>query len=105
MIKFTVGEDTYEFDDTAMTIDEARLIKKNAGMGMKSWALAMADMDPDALVGLIYLAKVRAGEAVRWSDLYSIKFSDIDLIDDGDDAVPPALKISRASTSGRTRKQ
>lgn len=104
MIKFSVGQDTYDFDDQAMTIDEARLIKKNSGFGMKSWALAMQDMDPDALVGLIYLAKIRAGEAVRWNDLYSIKFSDIDMVDDGDDAVPPALKISRTSTSGRTRK-
>lgn len=104
MIKFSVGSETYDFDDQAMTIDEARLIKKNSGFGMKSWALGLQDMDPDALVGLIYLAKVRAGEAVRWNDLYNIKFSDIDLVDDGSDAGPPALKISRPSTSGRTRK-
>jgi hypothetical protein len=109
MIKFTVGDDTYEFDDEELTIDEARLLKKNAGFGMRSWAVALQDMDPDALVGLIYLAKLRAGEAVRWQDLYKVKFREIGLTGDGAaDVDPPELSTllpTPSSTSGRTRKR
>jgi hypothetical protein len=106
MINFTVGEDSYEFDDETMTVDEAREIKKYAGFGLKSWALGLQDMDPDALVGLVYLAKIRAGEAVRWSDLGSLNIGDIGITGGGSgDAAPPDLKSLPSSTSGRTRKK
>lgn len=106
MIKFTVKDDTYEFDDEALTIDDARLIKQHAKMGLKSWALGLQDMDPDALLALVFLAKLQAGEAVRWSDLGSMKIGDIGLIDGGDaDAAPPALTNLPSSTSGRSRKK
>ncbi len=107
MIKFGLGDTTYEYDDGTMTVAEARFIKKYAGMGLRSWALALQDMDPDALVGLVFLAKRRAGEAVRWQDLDTLDIAAISLsaeAEDGDDADPPAPTTTRSSTSGRTRK-
>ncbi len=106
MIKFALGDTTYEYDDGTMTVAEARFIKKYASMGLRSWALALQDMDPDALVGLVFLAKRRAGEAVRWQDLDTLDIASIALSaeEDDDDADPPAPTTTRSSTSGRTRK-
>ncbi len=104
MIKFRIKTDSYEFDDEAMTIDEARLIKKHTGMGLKSWAMGLQDMDPDALVAMVYLSKVRAGEAVRWQDLDSLKLNDINLDVPEDDVDPPAQTTRTSSKSGRTPK-
>lgn len=106
MIKFGLGDSSYEYDDTSMTVAEARIIKKHAGMGLRSWALGLQDMDPDALVGLVFLAKRRAGEAVRWQDLDNLDIAAISLVAEEDDADvdPPAPATTRSSTSGRTRK-
>jgi hypothetical protein len=109
MIKFDLVGTTYEYDDTSMTVSEARILKKHAGYGLRSWALALQDMDPDALVGLVFLAKRRAGEAVRWQDLDNLDIAKIGILDSdedaekGDDASPP--ETTPSSTSGRTRKR
>lgn len=106
MIKFGLGDSQYEYDDTSMTVAELRIIKKHAGMGLRSWALGLQDMDPDALVGLVFLAKRRAGEAVRWQDLDNLDIAKIALVaeEDDADADPPAPATRRSSTNGRTRK-
>lgn len=106
MIKFTVKGEQYDFDDEELTIDEARLIKKHAGFGLKSWSTGLLDMDPDALLGLVFLAKIRAGEAVRWQDLGNMKIGDIGLLDGGSaDAAPPDPMPTTSLPSGRTRKK
>lgn len=106
MIKFGLGGTEYEYDDTTMTVAEARIIKKHTAMGLRSWAMGLQDMDPDALVGLVFLAKRRSGEAVRWQDLDSMDIAAISIVaaEDVDDADPPAPATTRSSTSGRTRK-
>lgn len=109
MIKFELGGTTYEYDDTTMAVKEARLIKKHTGMGLRSWALGLQDMDVDALVAMVFLAKRRAGEALRWEDLDNLNINDISIVEDisepeteGDDAVPPASRARRSSTGGKT---
>lgn len=113
MIKFKLGDTVYEYDDSQMSVKEARLIKKHTSMGLKSWSLGLQDMDPDALVGLILLAKQRAGEAVRWQDLDNLNVNDITIVGDDEDlpaetpedadVAPPASPSRRSSTGGRTR--
>lgn len=105
MIKFGVGGTNYEYDDSTMTVAEARIIKKHTNMGLRSWAIGLQDMDPDALVGLVFIAKRRAGEAIRWQDLDDLDIAAIELVaEEAVDAAPPARKTSRSSTSGTTRK-
>lgn len=108
MIKFGLGDSSYEYDDTTMTVAEARIIKKHTEMGLRSWAMGLQDMDPDALVGLVFLAKRRAGEAVRWQDLDNLDIAAITLVAEEDvvDADPPAeTETTPSSTSGTTRKR
>lgn len=107
MINFGLGGTEYEYDDTTMTVAEARIIKKHTAMGLRSWALGLQDMDPDALVGLVFLAKRRAGEAVRWQDLDNLDIAAISLVaaEDDTDADPPAPATTPSSTSGTTRKR
>lgn len=107
MIKFGLGDTEYEYDDTTMTVAEARIIKKHTAMGLRSWAMGLQDMDPDALVGLVFLAKRRSGEAVRWQDLDSMDIAAISIVpaEDEDDADPPAPATTLSSTSGTTRKR
>lgn len=110
MIKFTLEGESYDYDDSTMTVAEARIIKKHTGYGLRSWALNLQDMDADALVGLVFLAKRRAGEAIRWQDLDNLDIAKIGLVGDeavegaeeGDDVDPPAPKTRRSSTAGKT---
>jgi len=104
MIKFKLDGETYEYDDTSLSVKEARIIKKNAGMGLVSWARGLADGDPDALVAMVWLAKTRAGEAIRWQDLDDLDLASLELGDS--DVDPPVLKTEKTTSptlrSGRT---
>ncbi len=107
MIKFRVGDSDYEYDDGTMTVAEARLIKKHTNYGLRSWAMGLQDMDPDSLVGLVFLAKRRAGEAVRWQDLDDLDITQIALSTESgpeDDADPPVPAPKTRSRAGTTRK-
>lgn len=112
MIKFELGGTRYEYDDSMMTVKEARVIKEHTKMGLRSWALGLQDMDVDAIVGLVFIAKRRAGEAIRWQDLDNLNVNDINIVeDDGDedaaadaDAAPPE-PARRSSTRGKTQSQ
>ncbi|MEU2340067.1 hypothetical protein ABZ608_42180 [Streptomyces sp. NPDC013172] len=79
MFKLTVAGDVYEFDGDRMLLAEAREIKKFTGMTIPKWSMGIDEMDPDAIQSLIYLAKKRAGESLRYSDLDSLDFADIEL--------------------------
>lgn len=85
MLKFTIEGRTYEYDEAMMLVKEARLIKKHAGYGLVSMANGLKDGDPDALVAMIFLAKRRAGEMVRWQDLDDLDLSKLVIVADGDD--------------------
>lgn len=112
MIVIVKGE-KYEFDQGSMPVGEARLIKERTGMGFAAWAAGVSDMDPDAIVALVFLAKKRAGEAPRWSqfdDLDILKDVDMDytqdsLTEDEPDETPVALgkpTKPKKATAGKT---
>ncbi|MFJ9374435.1 hypothetical protein [Streptomyces sp. NPDC101455] len=79
MFKLTVAGDVYEFDGDRMLLSEAREIKTYTGMTIPKWSQGIDEMDPDAIQSLIYLAKKRAGESLRYSDLETLDLKDIDL--------------------------
>lgn len=79
MFKLTVEDVVYEFDGDHLLLAEAREIKTYTGMTLPKWSRGIDEMDPDAIQSLIYLAKKRAGETLRYSDLDSLDFADIDL--------------------------
>jgi len=81
-MKIRVEGADYEFDDSTLLVEEARLIKKYTGMGLKSFTEASKDGDPDALVAIVYLAKRRAGEAIRWQDLDNLDLAKLEAIDE-----------------------
>lgn len=110
MLRFVLDGTKYEYDDTTLTVKEARVIKKNTGFGLVTWAQGLQIGDPDALVAMVWLAKTRAGEAVRWQDFDDFDLASLDLLSgddetkEGDDVDPPVRSISPRSRGGRTPK-
>lgn len=88
MFKITVEGSVYEFDGDRMLLAEAREIKVFTKMTVPVWSRGIDEMDPDAIQSLIYLAKKRAGETLRYSDLDTLDLADITLepMDDEEEA-------------------
>jgi hypothetical protein len=88
VLKLTVEGVVYEFDGDHLLLAEARELKTYTGMTLPKWSAGVDEMDPDAIQALIYLAKKRAGETLRFSDLDSLDFADIELepMDDEEEA-------------------
>ena len=120
-MQIKVAGEVYDFDDTKLSVKEARTIKELTGLGISQWGEGIRDGDPDALVAMIYLAKKRSGEAVRWRDLDDLDLmNEVDFIndDEGDQAddsdgdepaeVPtPAAEVKPAAkkkTAAKTQK-
>jgi hypothetical protein len=85
LLKFTIEGRTYDYDETSMPVKEARLIKKHTGFGIVTMANGLREGDPDALVAMIFLAKRRAGEVVRWQDLDDLDLSKLVIVPGDDD--------------------
>lgn len=77
MMRITVRGTKYEFDPERLPLVEARLLKKYAKLGAGEFYQGLKTGDPDAVAGLVFLAKFRAGEQPKWGDL-----DDLDLIAD-----------------------
>ena len=98
MIKLTVEGTVYEFDGDHLLLAEAREIKTYTGMSVPKWSVGIDEGDPDALQSLIYLAKKRAGETLRYSDLDTLDYADIDLepMDDEEEAAEGQEETAQA---------
>lgn len=88
MIKLTVEGIVYEVDDGRMLIAEARELKKLTGLSVPKFWEGVNEVDADAVAGLVFLAKRRAGETLRFSDLDSLDIADVRLepVEDEEDA-------------------
>lgn len=107
MLQLRVWDETYEFDDTRVTIAEARLIKKYAGMGVNELFLGLRRGDPDAMAALAFLVMFRAGKQPRWRDFDDMDMvADFELIDDGDvpDGEREDEELDPTRSRGTTRK-
>lgn len=98
MKRLTVGADTYDFDDNSMLNTEAIQLKKVTGLGVREFGAGLNDFDPTAVTALVWLARNRAGDAVRYSDVVfdmaTVKLEQLDedgnlVTDSGTDAVDP----------------
>jgi len=68
IIKFDGRE--YEFDTaTGITVKEAMPIKLHTGHGVRSWWKAVAELEPEACQGLLWLLKRRNGETCDMASL------------------------------------
>lgn len=81
-MQFKIEGRTYEFDESRLTVAEARVIKKHAGLGLAEFGDGIRRGDPDAIVSMLFIAKRRAGEAVRWQDFDEFNLADIDMGDE-----------------------
>lgn len=109
-MKFHIHGTEYELpalDDA--TTRELRTIKENTGMGLRSLMEGFYDMDPGAIVAVVWLAKHRAGEPVNWSDLEDLRpMKDVQWPEpeeseaEGGKPDPPTRKSTGSGTS-RTR--
>lgn len=81
-MKIRIGDEVYPFEGNTMLVSETRLVKKHTGMGLRQLQDGMQNGDPDALVAMLFLAKRRAGVAVRWQDFDEFDLASIDVEDD-----------------------
>ncbi|MFB7595761.1 hypothetical protein [Streptomyces sp. NPDC056160] len=79
IVKLTVEGTEYEYDGDRLLVAEARELKTYTGFTPPKWLAALDDQDPDALAFMIYLAKKRAGESLRFSDLDTLDYADFDM--------------------------
>lgn len=103
-MKFTLEDVEYEFDETRLLVREARELKHYTGMGLKAFGAGLEEGDPDALVGMFYLARRRTGEPVKWSDFDDINLAALDMAQasvpdpaEGDEASPVDLAITNGA--------
>lgn len=71
-MKFVLDGTDYEVDLDHISVLEMRQLKEKAGLAVASLAVGIVQGDVDALCAMVWLAKARAGEKLRWSDLDSI---------------------------------
>lgn len=79
LIKLTVEGTEYEFNPERFLVAEARELKTYTGFTPPRWFAAIDEQDPDALAFLVYLAKKREGEQLRYSDLDTLDYADFDM--------------------------
>lgn len=82
MIKFTHKGKTYEFNEQRMSGPEAIVVKKHTGLGVIELVQALAKGDPDAMVALLMLAKLRSGQLKHGRVIWDQIVADFD--DDND---------------------
>jgi hypothetical protein len=98
-MRFTIEGREYDFD-RKMEVEEAMVFQDKAGLGMNEIDEALNRGNPYVTVTLIYLAKKRAGEAVRWQDLMKLDLNTFKVLppqpDPGDEGDVPGVPEQRA---------
>lgn len=69
VLHFTHNGKDYEFDRNKLALTEAISLKKASGFTVRGFQDGLNDLDPEALQAMVWLAKQRAGEAVRMQDI------------------------------------
>jgi hypothetical protein len=89
-MKFKLDGRSYEFDETRLLVREARELKHHTGMGLRQFGAGLQEGDPDSIVGMLYLCRRRAGEAVKWNDFDELNLTDLQVIPDEEPEAVPA---------------
>lgn len=80
-LKLRVGDDVYMFPSfDTLSYREATRIKKETGLVMGKFFAALEDGDPDALLAIALIAKLRDNPRYKVDELYDLKLSDIEII-------------------------
>lgn len=90
-MRFKIEGREYEWDNTRLTVEEAMEFQDHAHIGVNELNPALIRGNPYATVTLVYLAKKRAGEAVRWQDLKGLDLATYEVLaeesaEDGDES-------------------
>jgi hypothetical protein len=77
VIVFSIEGTEYEFDDNKLGLDDAIAIEDAFGMTVRGFLIGISMSSGKALKAMVWLAKKRAGEAVRLQD---VTFDCVDLL-------------------------
>lgn len=92
-MRLQLGQDStwYDFDGTRLLVKEARELEELTGMGLQDFSDGIKRGKVDALVFMLYLAKKRSGEPVRFRDFDEVDIASLRIEDDEQDAAgePP----------------
>jgi len=95
-----VGEDGqwYDFEGDRLLVREARDLQELTGMGLQDFSDGIRHGKVDALVFMLYLARRRAGEPVRFREFDDMNIAELEIEDDsGKPAEEPEQAESDAS--------
>lgn len=98
-MKFIIEGETYDYDPDRLLNTEAIALQKATGMTVKQFGAALAETDPVALTGLVWLAMRRAGKEVPFDEL-EFDLGSIAVEDD-----TPAPEPPRPTVAARTSKR
>lgn len=114
-MRFTIEDGGTEYEDCLedMTLEEAIAIQKESGLTIGQIRPGLRIMDANAIGVLVWLGKMRAGEACRWKDLLPlVKPMQVKLVPESDESAEGEPKPSASAkvpadptrSGGRTRK-
>lgn len=86
----------YDWDPTMMTVEEAIFLEDKANLGLNEFNSALTLGKGRALAALVYLAKTRAGEAVRWQDMMRMNLASYAVLPDQQDEQPAESEKDKA---------
>lgn len=83
-MRVRVGEDGrwYDFEGDRLLVREARELQELTGMGLQDFSDGIRHGKVDALVFMLYLAKRRSGEAVRFREFDDMNIAELEIQDD-----------------------
>jgi len=78
-VKFTLDGKTYDFTLDNLSLDEGEIIEDYARMDMREFMENISSGMPKIRVirAIVFMAKKRAGEDVRWADLGSVDLMEL----------------------------
>lgn len=94
--KLRITHDGVSFDLRGLTAKEMARVKTETGLRNRGEFFdAITDEDPDALIAAFVIARTRAGETVRWSDV-DVNLDDVEAgyFDDSDREVEPVFETA-----------
>lgn len=92
MLHISYGGVTRDYDETRLTVPEARLIKARTGCNPPQFWQAIAEMDADAMLTLWAVASIRDGQPFdidAEADQFNILGLDVDVDEPEDDDQTP----------------
>lgn len=106
-MKFSIEGTEYTFDDR-LTVEESMLIHEKSKVGMAGLFPELRQGNPFIIAALVFIAKKRAGEAVRWQDIMSLDLFTFRMLPD-DEPTPDEKDAKEpdptSSGSGKNRKR